>query len=529
MAPNETSPLIRDRTASTARSDATEILFLNNVSPSRFWLIYSQVLTSLFIATFDGTIMASSHPVITSYFGAANSASWLSTAFLLTSTAVQPLLGRLSDALGRKPLFVGCLTIFALATVGCAAATSIHTFILARAFCGLGAGGTVALGGIIISDVVPLEFVYLWMLDRRRGSYQAYINIVYGLGSALGAALGGAMAEALGWRWEFGVQVPALLLCIGVSQLSIPDDLGIHGKVKLSVWGALAEFDMKGSLILTVSVTFFILGLTLGGNVLPLGFPTFLWVERFVPKPIMPLKLISSSPRANLIFSNVIAAFLTSAVYFNIPLYFQAVLLHSATTSGFSLVAPTVASSVVGAFTGFAIAWTGRLTWSVVSGSIFCLIGTICLACLQRDLPSAVYSIVLLPFAMGQGMQFPGTTMSILAASPQSEQAVVTSTLVLWRSIGNVLGIAVSSLVLQNALLTYLRIFVQGAERDAVIVRVRSSVEAVGQLDQPYRDQVVLSYEAALKLTMKCCVGFALVSVLIMLPARVPRLAQRKR
>jgi MFS family permease len=87
------------------------------------------------------TILASSHPVITSYFNASNSASWLSTAFLLTSTAFQPLFGRISDTMGRKPPFIFTLTVFLLATLWCALAQSMTEFIVARAFCGLGAGG----------------------------------------------------------------------------------------------------------------------------------------------------------------------------------------------------------------------------------------------------------------------------------------------------------------------------------------------------------------------------------------------------
>jgi hypothetical protein len=162
-APSEASPLLRPRassfsTTSSILTDSEPALFLNGTSPSRFWYIFSQILTVQFIGCFDGTIMASSHPVITSYFGAANSASWLSTAFLLTSTAFQPLLGRLSDAVGRKPLFLGSLVIFGVATVWCALADSIESFIVARAFCGLGAGGTMTLGSIITSDLVPIEY-----------------------------------------------------------------------------------------------------------------------------------------------------------------------------------------------------------------------------------------------------------------------------------------------------------------------------------------------------------------------------------
>ncbi|KAG6007520.1 hypothetical protein E4U21_005821 [Claviceps maximensis] len=508
--------------------------FLNGTSTRRFWSIFAQILTVQFIGCFDGTIMASSHPVITSYFGAANSASWLSTAFLLTSTAFQPLLGRLSDTLGRKPLFLGSLCIFAGATVWCALAGSIESFIVARAFCGLGAGGTMTVGSIITSDLVPIE---------RRGSYQSYMNMVYGASSALGAAVGGAMAEALGWRWEFGVQVPALLLCLAVSAVAIPDDLGVPAGDRKSMWAALREFDTKGSLLLTMSVSFLILGLNLGGNVMSWShpfvitslaifvvcFPSFLLVESRVDKPIMPLRLITHAPRANLIFANFCGAFLANAIFFNIPLYFQAVLLMSATDSGLRLVIPTLVSSVAGTFTGFAISWTRRLKWPLLCGTTGFIVGTICLASLRRNLPPLAFFLTLIPSSLGGGFQFPGTFMAILASSPQSEQAVVSSTLILWRSLGMVLGVAVSSLILQNALVYYLDAFVQGPRKEAVIAEVRASVEAIARLEMPYREQVIRGYEAGLRLTYMFCVLVAIGSFFLIWPIKLDRLPGRRR
>lgn len=119
------------------------------------------------IAMFDSTLMASSHPVITSYFNASNSASWLSTAFLLTSTSLQPLFGRVSDTIGRRPLYLAGLVFLAATTGWCALAQSIGSFIAARAFCGLGAGGVLAMGNIMTNDLVSIEV---------RGTYQAYIS-----------------------------------------------------------------------------------------------------------------------------------------------------------------------------------------------------------------------------------------------------------------------------------------------------------------------------------------------------------------
>ncbi|KAL7784845.1 major facilitator superfamily domain-containing protein [Trichoderma ceciliae] len=535
----EQSPLLRRNSQTSSTSSSSSSLtaeptpFLGETSLSRFWLIFGLILAAQFMASFDSTLMASSHPVITSHFKAANSASWLSTAFLLTSTAFQPLLGRLSDAMGRKPLFLACLAIFVVATAWCALAGSIESFVAARAVCGLGAGGAITLGSILTSDLVPIE---------RRGNYQSYVNVTFGAGAALGAALGGSMAEALGWRWEFGVQIPPLLLCIAVSMVVIPDDVGLKGPRK-GVVDALREFDFKGSVLLTMSTTFAILGLNFGGNIYPwthpfviaplsiaaVSFSAFIWIESRVSMPIMPLRLIRESPRANLIFSNFIAAVLSNSILFNIPLYFQAVLLSNATSSGLRLVLPSIFTSFIGAITGFAITWTRRLKWPVLSGALWYLAGCIALCFLRRGMPGIVYLLILIPQSIGQGFQFPGTFMAILASSAHADQAVVTSTLILWRCMGLVLGVATSSLVVQNALVYYLNAFVHGEDKLGIIERVRASVEAVAKLEEPYREQVVQSYEASLRLTFILCAVLAAVSVLIVLPIKLPRLATVKR
>ncbi|PMD36194.1 major facilitator superfamily transporter [Hyaloscypha variabilis F] len=508
--------------------------FLAGVSVSTFWLIFSGVLTGNFVACFDSTIMVSSHPVITSYFQSSNSASWLSTAFLLTSTSFQPLFGRLSDTIGRKTPYVFSTTVFLLATLWCALAQSMTSFILARAVCGLGAGGMLAMGSIITSDLVPIEI---------RGVYQSYINIVFGFGSAMGAALGGAIADSLGWRWEFGVQVPFIALCVFASYFTIPRKLGLAAGIeKKSLWEAMKVFDFKGSLLLTSSITFLILGLNLGGNIFPwthpivltsliifsVAFPLFIYTESFVALPIMPLTLILNNPRAGLILGNFIGAIIANAVTFNIPLYFQAVLLESATTSGLRLIVPSVAASAVGTATGFLIVWTKRLKWLLVLGVICLTMGTVALSLMQRGLPDWAYLFFLVPSAMGQGFMFPATFMSVLAVSEQAEQAVVTSTLILWRSLGMVLGVATSSLVVQNALYIYLEKNVIGPDKEDVIQQVRKSVRAIAGLEPVYREQVIDSYASALKANFIMTVGLSLVVTLMTLFIKLPRLGQRK-
>ncbi|KAI1118836.1 MFS general substrate transporter [Nemania sp. NC0429] len=526
--------------------------FLVNTHPRRFHVVFGGIMLTYFIANFGGTIMASSHPVITSHFGAANMASWLSTAYLLTSTAFQPLVGRLSDTIGRKPLYVVSMAVFAAATAWCALAQSIGSFIAARAVCGLGAGGMMTLGAISISDCVPIE---------QRGSYQSIINIVYGIAAASGAAFGGLLADSLGWRWEFGVQLVPMALCLATAILSMPDNLGLRdGQEKKTLLQALRGFDFKGSALLTISTTSLILGLNLGGNVLPWShpfiitslavfavcFPTCLYVESRVERPVMPLVLLHSAPRANIIFSNFMASFLLNAILFNAPLFIRAVLQRTATESGLYLVVPTATASVTGAATGFLISRFGRLKWPLVSGTSMFLVGAALLSCMRRGWPTWAYLACLVPSALGQGFQFPGTFIAVLAASAHGEQAVVTSTLQLWRSLGNVLGVACSSLVFQNALLRFLVAYVSvddgrgggghghghghGEEwKRKFVERVRGSIEAVAELPEGRtKDEVIMSYEAACRVTFLVCLGIAFVSVLLILPIRLPRLGKKK-
>lgn len=189
---------------------------------------------------------------------------------------------------------------------------------------------------------------------------------------------------------------------------------------------------------------------------------------------------------------------------------------------------PSIVTSVTSATTGFAITWTRRLKWPLISGAVCYLLGILPLCLLQHDLPPILSFLVLIPSAMGQGFQFPATFIGILAASEQSEQAVVTGTLILWRSLGMVLGIATSSLIVQNALVHYLNAFIHGDRRDEVIQRVRASVKAVSMLEPPYQEQAIRSYESALRLMFVCCTFIAVVSLLLLIPVKLPRLGSRK-
>ncbi|KAF7860385.1 hypothetical protein EAF04_008511 [Stromatinia cepivora] len=118
---------------------------------------------------------------------------------------------------------------------------------------------------------------------------------------------------------------------------------------------------------------------------------------------------------------------------------------------------------------------------------------------MTRNLQNLAYVLLLLPTSMGQGFQMQESFMSVLAVSEQWEQAVATTTFMLWRSMGQVLGVALSSLIVQNSLVGFLNGNVVGPDKEKVIEAVRSSVQAVAGLEKHYRDQVIDSYAEALR------------------------------
>jgi predicted MFS family arabinose efflux permease len=367
---------------------------------------------------------------------------------------------------------------------------------MARAVCGLGAGGAMSLGQIINSDLVPLE---------RRASYMALLNLAYGTGSSLGAALGGFLADALGWRWEFGIQVPAITLCFVIACFTTPAGLGPnfakHGKGTL--WQTVKGFDLAGSFLLTSSVTFLVLALNLGGNILPWDHPIIISafvlfgvlggilivVETHAEKPVLPLHMLYNVPRGNLVISNFFACMTMNTILFNVPLYFQATLLDTPTRSGTRLIVPFLCNMGAAFITGNLITYTRRLSPTMVLGYVLTVLGSIFLTTMTRSLPAWAYSWLIATATIGQGSSFPTVSIAILAVTHAQDMAVATSTLILFRSLGTVMGVAVSSLVSQNALVYYLEKIVVGEERDAVIKEARRSVEAIVNLTPFYREQ----------------------------------------
>ena len=170
-------------------------------------------MMGMFLAALDQTIVATAIRTIADDLKGLNHQAWATTAYLITSTIVTPLYGKLGDIYGRKKLFIVAISIFIFGSVLCAFATSMGTLAMYRAIQGLGAGGLFSLALAIIGDIVP---------PRERAKYQGYFLAVFGTASVLGPVIGGFFAGQQtilgidGWRWVFLVNVP-----VGAAALAV--------------------------------------------------------------------------------------------------------------------------------------------------------------------------------------------------------------------------------------------------------------------------------------------------------------------
>jgi MFS family permease len=308
-APSENSPLLNK----AAEPD-------EEWRPSQeFIWIELAIFANVFLYGFDSTITAATYGVISSDFSAANLASWLTTSYLVTSTAFQPLYGRFSDIFGRRICFFVSTITFALGCLWCGLANTMLTVNLARALTGFGGGGLMTMATIINSDMIPF---------KKRGMYQALQNSVWGMGAISGASFGGAIADGIGWRWCFLLQVPISVIGLVLGCFTINNQAGIDltkGSAK-QIW---AQIDFLGAFVLVLALSAQLLGLSLGGNQVPWSSPwvivslvasmvllaLFVFIEsRTTAAPIIPLRMLGRKLSAFIQLTNFFAGIAAYAV-----------------------------------------------------------------------------------------------------------------------------------------------------------------------------------------------------------------------
>jgi EmrB/QacA subfamily drug resistance transporter len=167
------------------------------------------VLLIMFLGTLDQTIVATAVPHIVADLHGFEQIAWVATIYLLTSTMTIPIYGKLSDLLGRKPIFLFGIVVFLIGSALCGTAQSMTQLIVFRGLQGIGDGALLPIASAVVGDLFP---------PRERGKWQGVTGSVYALSAIIGPLAGGWLTDHLSWRWIFYVNLPfglaALLVLI---------------------------------------------------------------------------------------------------------------------------------------------------------------------------------------------------------------------------------------------------------------------------------------------------------------------------
>lgn len=408
-------------------------------------LTLGALMLCVFLSALDSSIVANALPRVIAELHGFELYAWVTTGYLLSSTAVVPIAGKLGDRYGRRPMLVGGAIFFLLMTMLCGLAQTMPQLIALRTLQGIG-------GGFLTATVFATLGQLLAPADRARIS--GVITGVFSMAGVVGPVLGGYLTDAFSWRSVFYVNLPFGLLALLVLWRFFPSvRTGSGRRLPIDVGGAVTS--MAGIVLLLLALSWggreyawdsplVVALLSTGVAILAL----FLWLEARAPDPVLPLGLFRNNVVAISSTNSLAQSMGQICLALFVPLYAQAVIGTSATMSGTIMLPMLLAMLVSNVAAGMLIAHVGRYKLLAIVGFLFDALGFAALSTLGPQTPYAVLGVCLVVIGVGTGMIFPTLTLSYQSAVAFSELGVATSLNQFCRSIGSTLGSALFGSIL---------------------------------------------------------------------------------
>jgi EmrB/QacA subfamily drug resistance transporter len=419
-----------------------------NALPRRQVLItLAGVLLAMFLSSLDQTVVGTAMPRIITDLGGFTQYTWVTTAYIITSTIAIPITGKLTDMYGRKWFYIVGLGIFMLGSLLCGFSYSMTQLIFFRGFQGIGAGIMMANAFTVIGDIFP---------PAERGKYQGLMAGVFGLSSVVGPTLGGYITDTISWHWVFFVNIPLGVLITVLFIFFFP-----HLKPDT----LKHRIDYLGISALILAVVPMLLALTWGGVEYPWAsaqiigmfafsgvmIPVFILFESLAKEPIIPLSLFKNRIVSISTFIIFITGFGMYGGIIFVPLFFQGVLGQSATNSG-TFLTPMMLGLVAGSFiSGQLLSRAGgHYRMLGVVGLIIMGVGMFMLSQMSPETTNAraITNIVITGF--GLGITMPLYIIAVQNAVPYSVLGTATSSTAFFRSIAGAFGLTIFGTVMNN-------------------------------------------------------------------------------
>jgi EmrB/QacA subfamily drug resistance transporter len=411
-------------------------------------VVFTGLMLVMLMAALDQTIVSTALPTIVGDLGGLNHISWVVTAYLLASTAVTPIYGKLGDLYGRKVVLQVALVVFLIGSALCGISQSMTELIVFRAIQGLGGGGLMVSTMAAVGDVVT---------PRERGRYQGVFGAVFGLASVIGPLLGGFFTTTLTWRWIFYVNLPIGVLAFGVLAATLPSRREV---------GAKRQVDYLGAALLASALIGIVLVCTIGGVDYPWISPTtigvalgsfallvaFTFVERRAPEPILPPRLFRNRVFTVCSVIGLIVGFALFGSVTYLPLYLQVVKGASPTGSGLQILPLMLGLLITSIGSGQVISRTGHYKVFPIAGTFVMIIGLVLLAQMDASTTRGTASAYMFVLGLGLGMVMQVLVLAVQNAVDYKDLGVATSGATLFRSIGGCIGTAILGSIFSSRL-----------------------------------------------------------------------------
>ena len=424
------------------------------------------IMLALFLGALDQTIVSTALPKIVEDLQGLDRYAWVATAYLLASTVLVPIYGKLADMYSRKTIELSAVSLFLLGSFLCGLAGEFGTLpllgdgmnqlVIFRAVQGLGGAGLFAMAFIIIADLYP---------PSVRGKYQGIVGATFGVASVLGPVIGGFLTDyggnivpgIAGWRWVFYVNVPFGALALWFIATRMPP---------LQPEGEKGRLDLVSAALLVAGLVPLVLGLQLDKTAYPWSSVTtlallggsaaalLLFVLRSLraPNPILDMRLFSNRvfSTSNLALFFLGGAFLSILIF--LPLFVVNVVGVSATRAGVSLI-PLSLGLVFGSIvSGQLVSRYGHYKYFMLGGGALLFVGALLLAGMSADTTYLRVTLYMVICGLGLGPSFPLYTLAIQNAVDFRKIGQATSASQFFRQIGGTVGAALMGTVLATGL-----------------------------------------------------------------------------
>lgn len=427
------------------------------LSTAQWWLLVAVGFSSLMVASQTSALNAILPFIARSLAVDLPSIQWVVLAYLFVSSGLLLAFGRLGDIVGQRRLFLTGFVIFITGSLLSSLAQNVPSLIATRIVQAVG-------GGMITSSSAPLITRRLPTTHRGRG-LSAQIVMVY-CGLAAGPGMGGILADTLGWRWVFLVNVPMGVIAMIITLFAIAKDEPAASR---------QTFDMAGALTFTAGLAalFILLGgvngwlAFPGGNValfviFALFAGVFVALELNRPEPLLDLRLFKNRFFSAATASAMINYIGYSTLAFLVPFYLVDGMGYGATNAGILIMAMPITMMLCAPFSGWLSDRIGpRIPASVgmalLSGGIFMLSRLGATPSVEQIVPRLVVA------GMGLGLFSSANNSAIMGSVPMHRQGVANGVVSTVRQLGMMLGVAVSTAVFTARFPAYRLLSASGA------------------------------------------------------------------